>query len=480
MAALTALLHPLLVAAVLAADVLATAHIVLHKRDTRAAIAWVGLVWLAPGVGSILYLLLGINRIRRKAIKVHRDRRRFTSGDTHACNPAHLHQHAAELAPLAPLSRAVERVSGRPLLAGNRITPLVEGDAAYPAMLAAIDAAERSIALCSFIFDDDPVGRRFVDALARAQARGVQVRVLIDAVGAKYSLPPVHLALRRAGLRVARFLPTLAPAALPFVNLRNHRKNLVVDGRVGFCGGMNIRAGHLLGGNPAHPARDVHFRFDGPVVAQLQDVFVEDWAFTTGEVLEGDAWYPSLSPAGPVLARAITDGPDDDFETLHTILLAALAGAQRSVRVVTPYFLPDRALGAALGTAALRGVAVDILLPARGNIRLVDWACAAQLWQVLVPGCRVFASPPPFDHSKLMVVDRAWSLVGSTNWDPRSLRLNFELNVECLDPALAATLDDLIAARIAQSRPVTQADLDARALPIRLRDGLARLLSPYL
>lgn len=464
-------------AVVIAANLVATAHVVIRKRDARAAIAWVGFLWLVPAFGAILYLLFGVNRIRRRAIAIHRERRRFASTSSCVIAGGALDGDSSSLEPLA---RAAGRVSGRPLVSGNAATPLLDGEEAYPAMLAEIDAATRSVCLCSFIFDNDVVGQRFVGALARAVRRGVAVRVLVDAVGAKYSFPPIHRVLERAGVPVARFLPTLAPAAVPFLNLRNHRKVLVVDGRIGFCGGMNIRAGHEVTQGHADPVRDTHFRFEGPIVAQLQDAFGEDWAFTTGEILEGERFYPALQPTGAVAARVVTDGPDEDFEALQAIILASLAGARRSVRVVTPYFLPDRSLVSALSTAALRGVEVDILLPSRGNIRLVEWACAAQLWQVLLPGCCVFASPPPFDHSKLMVVDRSWALVGSTNWDPRSLRLNFELNVECYSTTFAGTIDNLIVGRIQASRPITLAEVNGRPLPVKLRDGLARLLSPYL
>ena len=307
--------------------------------------------------------------------------------------------------------------------------------------------------------------------------RGVEVRVLVDAVGSRYTWPPILGRLRRAGVRAARFLPSLMPYRLPFANLRNHRKLLVVDGRVGFTGGMNIRK-HFWPGE--HAAVDLHFRVDGPLVGQLQETFAEDWAFTTREHLSGEAWFPPLSAAGGVLARGIADGPDEDFESLRTVLLGALATARTSVRIITPYFLPDTALITALSVAALRGVQVDILLPEKGNLPVVQWATYAQLWQVLQPGCRIFLTAPPFDHTKLMVVDGVWSLIGSANWDPRSLRLNFEFNVECYDAALALELEGVVAARLRNARRLTMAQVDARSLPARLRDGLARLLSPYL
>ena len=306
------------------------------------------------------------------------------------------------------------------------------------------------------------------------------MRVIIDAVGARYTWPSIINRLRRGGLAVARFLPTLVPGRFTYSNLRNHRKILVTDGRLGFTGGLNIREGHDKRFKPAHPIEDHHFQIEGPVVAQLQEVFAEDWAFCHGEVLDGEKWFPALEPVGDALARGIAVGPDGDSDKLRLTLEGALACAQRSVCIVTPYFLPEAPLIAALNVAALRGVEVDIILPAANNLALVKWACMAQLWQVLERGCRVWLSPPPFDHSKLMLVDRAWTLLGSGNWDPRSLRLNFEFDVECYDCELANKLYQWMDRKRAIARCVTLADVDARRIPVRLRDGLARLLTPYL
>jgi cardiolipin synthase A/B len=467
--------------AAIVVSTLASVHVILRKRDTRAAIGWVGLVWLVPGFGALLYALLGINRIRRKAISLHRVVRATTVKEAIEEADKDVSVTPVEIeASLSPLARLAGTVSGRPLTTGNRVAPLVDGDEAYPAMLRAIDEAESSIALCSYIFDNDAVGLRFADALERAVRRGVDVRVLVDGVGARYSFPPIDRLLRRRGIRVARFLPTIAPTNVAFFNLRNHRKVLVADGRVAFSGGMNIRAGHLLADDPSHPVRDLHFRLEGPVVRQLLDAFTEDWIFTTGELLHTERWYPPLSRAGVTAARVITDGPDVDFEALRTVIMGALSCARRSVRIMTPYFLPDSGMIGALAVAALRGIRVEIVLPSQGNIAPVHWASMAQMWQVLEPGCRVFLSPPPFDHTKIMIVDENWSMVGSTNWDPRSLRLNFELNVECYDTTLASTLDRIVQHRIDESRELTMQDLTSRSMLVQLRDGIARLFSPYL
>ena len=216
------------------------------------------------------------------------------------------------------------------------------------------------------------------------------------------------------------------------------------------------------------------------MVRQLADTFAFDWQFTTAETLVGDGWFPPLVPRGHVVARGIPDGPDEDLETIQDALLGALSQADQTVRILTPYFLPDDALVEALRIAALRGVRVDILVPARGNLRVVEWAAKGQLTQVLRSGCRVWLSPPPFDHTKLMIVDGAWSLFGSANLDPRSLRLNFEFCVECYDQALARRLGVLLDQRFAAARRYHLHEHQARGLPRRLRDGVARLALPYL
>jgi cardiolipin synthase len=286
--------------------------------------------------------------------------------------------------------------------------------------------------------------------------------------------------MQAAGVRVCWFHPLLTWSRSVDLNVRNHRKLVLVDGRIGFTGGMNIRDTFMpLDGRPT-PAVDLHARVEGPVVAHLQSAFAEDWLFTMGEDLDGPAFFPPPVAAGPALCRGIPDGPDEDFETIRWVLLGVIAAARRRIRIVTPYFLPDPPLITALNVAAMRGVEVEIVLPENGNLPIVQWAQNAQLWQVLDRGCKVWLSPRPFDHAKAMTVDGAWSLFGSANWDPRSLRLNFELDVEVWDPGVAADLDALIDARLMRARPITLHEMDQRPLWLRLRDGVARLVSPYL
>jgi cardiolipin synthase len=458
------------------AALLASIHVLLNKRDSRATTLWLGFIWLLPLFGPIFYLVLGVNRIRRRAVSLGVHKTFSRPVPKNLGEPEH---EGAEH--LKMLARVVSRVVAQPLTTGNQIQPLVNGDEAFPAMLAAIDSAQKTISLSTYIFDNDKSGKQFAAALQRAGTRGVSVRVLIDATGARYSWPSIIHELKRANVPVARFLPSLAPWRVMTLNLRNHRKSLVVDGQIAFTGGMNIRYGNVLAASPRHPVQDLQFRVEGPLVTQLQAAFANDWAFTTGEVLEGEKWFPKPRPTDRgVIARVITDGPDADFDKLRLTLLAALAEAQTSVQILTPYFLPDPALITALNLAALRGVRVDIILPVRSNLPYVHWASRAMWWQVLERGCRIWLTPSPFDHSKLMIVDGHWVLFGSANWDARSLRLNFELNVECYGRDLANEMESLIQRKLHGAHEVTLAEVDRRSSPAKLRDAIARLFSPYL
>lgn len=456
-----------------------SSHVVLTKTDVRSAIGWTGLVWLTPVLGSVLYFFLGINRIRRAAGRMRTTRTHHTADRLVARSSSS--SPAIQVAePLRQLATLTGRMSIEPLTEGNAVTPLVNGDAAYPAMIAAIESAGHSVALATYIFDRGAVADQFVAALAAAVARGVEVRVLVDGVGARYSRPTIVPLLRSAGVTVAQFLPSPVPFAHPYFNMRNHRKILVVDGTIGFTGGLNIRDVCLTTSPSPHMTRDVHFRFEGPVVRHMLEAFVIDWRFTTREVLRGPDWFPALEPVGDVVARGIADGPDENHDAYLMTLLGALSAARERVVIVTPYFLPESVLLEALRVTALRGVDVVVMVPERGNLHLVQWAQQAVLAQVLAKGCRVLLTRAPFDHSKLMVVDGAWSLVGSANWDPRSLRLNFEFVVECYSTRVATEILDIIAEKAIGATERRRADLIGRALLPRLRDGAAWLLQPYL
>jgi len=454
-------------------------HALLNKRDPRSALGWVAVCLLFhPAGGALLYWLFGVNRIQTRAKRWQQ--RGHWALDPHirqfyriqnTAMPASLKHNVAALLAVS------DRVTHRPVLGGNRVTILHNGEEAYPAMLAAIRAARRSVYLCSYIFDTDGTGEQFIAALGAAAAKGVDVRVLVDGLGALYALSPAPGRLRKAGVRAAWFLPMTEGI---HINLRNHRKLLIIDAATGFTGGMNITDRHLaMNKTNPHRMSDLHFQVDGPAALQMEEVFLEDWHFATDES-EPSSAPPRPAAAGDAYCRGISDGPNHDAGTLHWIIIGAISAARNRVRIMTPYFLPDLSLVSALTAAAFRGVEVEIILPQRSDLPHVAWAAQGLLWQLLQHGIPISYQPPPFAHTKYLLIDGGYALVGSSNLDPRSLRLNFEFNLEIYDEAAVAALNRHFEAARRRSRPTSLAMVDARPFPIKLRDAAAKLFVPYL
>lgn len=452
----------------LAVAVLAGVHVLLNKRNSRAAFGWLGLILVFPIAGALLYALFGVNRVHRKA-------RRFSpDGDT-----GEARRTSIGPAPKgADLSRPGNRVTGGELLPGNQVTTYLNGEGAYPHMLRAIDHARREVLLSSYIFDNDGTGRLFVEKLAAARDRGCAVRVLVDDVGIRYSLPTIVRELKGACLPYRRFMPLrLIPPSFS-INLRTHRKILAVDREVAFAGGMNIGDRQLVDGPSPHRASDLHFGFRGSLVPHLARLFAEDWRYAGGGRLED--WAPPAEAAGSASCRLISDGPDETLDSLMRVIMGVISCARDRVWIMTPYFLPERQMMGCLQAAALSGVDVQVMMPARNNWPVVQWALQHNLPELLDTGVRVLLRPPPFAHSKCLLIDDAYSLVGSSNLDPRSLRLNFELGVEVFDQSLNDELSIHFNKVAAQCEEYSLERLWARTIPARLRDGAAALFSPYL
>lgn len=486
-----ALMTLFLIAAHIVAALLVTAHALLSKRNVRAAIGWIGIAWLSPLLGPFLYYAFGINRVTRRAMRLALpDRPGQTSRGARAASgtSAEIDPGAADKAligeslseQIATIAAVAARVTERPLSLGNQIDMLGNGDAAYPMMLGAIRAARSTIAVVSYIFRADRVGEAFIEALAEAHQRGVDVRVIVDGIGSGYIWSPAVRRLRAAGIPVARFMHHVLPWRMPFLNMRTHKKILVVDGELGFTGGLNLGAENTRVLHRPRQVEDVHFRVRGPVVGQLMLTFAEDWHFTRGETLDGPAWWPALETAGDMPARGISSGPDEDLGKLEAVMGVAACEAHECLRIVSPYFLPDSELSSAILLAALRGVRVELILPEASDHALLDWAMRAHLANFLQRGVTCYLTPAPFDHSKLATVDGQWSLLGSANWDVRSLRLNFEFNLECYGEDITGTIDALIDRKIAASRQLTLDEISARSSLVQFRDAGARLLLPYL
>lgn len=474
----------LLVALHFSLAVTSAGHALLYKRDPRAALGWIAVSFAYPLVGPVLYYLFGINRLRTRAHQLKgtpsRRLKLGREGPDHTIAWQNTHLPELQKHPeLAALARSSASVTHRPLVDNNLVVPFFSGETVYADMLQAIEQASQSVCLATYIFQTDRIGQEFIAALAAAHRRGVEVCVLLDGVGEWYSLPHAGCLLKSKGVKVARFVP---PRILPpsiHINLRNHRKLLVVDGNRGFTGGMNI-GDHHLRHQPEHrnETTDIHFRLEGPIVVQLQAVFDEDWLFATYATRSGD--LQNLECKGNAICRVVTDGPNEDLGKLSMIICGATALARQRVAIMTPYFLPPPELINALQAAALRGVEVTILLPQKSNLALVHWATRNMLWELLQYGVRIYYQPPPFAHSKLMLIDDSYAHIGSANLDPRSLRLNFEIVVEVFERSFVRKLSDHFERIRLLSAEETLAGVDGRRLSVRIRDATAWLFSPYL
>jgi len=464
----------------------AAIHATMTKKEVRTAIGWVGIIMLTPILGAVIYGILGINRIRCKTINLQRR----DTGDFSPSYPIHYAVSAAIIKEKfgcrgASMKHLGDQVSRCNQTSGNRIEILRGGDEVYAAMLRSIREAKYSILLETYIFDHDVIGGKFVKALADAVRRGVVVRVLIDAVGAQHSFPSIVHILKKNDVPVGLFNGNIIIGLrLPYANLRTHRKILIIDGKCAFTGGMNIRAGFSSKICGKDAFWDTHFRVEGPAVADLFHAAAEDWRFSSDEKLDGKIWSifaPVLRPSEGMNTRVVLSGPyDRSMEANRHMLVGAFSIAERSILIKTPYLLPDRELVSALVTAAWRGVKVDIAVPDSNNLKLVDRAMRAQFDQLLPYNCRIWRVRGPFDHSKLISIDDYWAYVGSSNMDPRSLRLNFEIDLEIMDRKFSKAIADEIHKTIADANEVKLADLKERPFINRLLDRVIWLGSPYL
>lgn len=489
------------------------AHVLLNKRDPRAAAMWLLLVVLVPAFGAGLYLLIGTGRIQRRLLRKVAsnltirqawlarpsqsstgDPRRVArtvvppgqaSKTTPRPTPSAGRSQVLQVlempgqGPSLPFLPAVDRLSARPLTSGNRIVPMSQGDRVYQRMLQAIERATHHVHLETYIFGSDRVGLQLLELMMQKAAQGIEVRLLYDTVG---SIDALYLLeeLRHSRVRSVAFSP-LNPLKRRFqINLRNHRKLLVVDGQVAFTGGMNVNEKHLIDHPLLTRVRDYHFWVEGPIVAQMQEWFVEDWYYASGERLLNDPYFPPLEPKGHMQARVITSGPDGDYEVLYYALLAAIHGAQQHIYMVTPYFIPDAGLQCALLLARARGIDVTLVVPGYSDHPFVQAASRAWYLSLLQAGVRIYERNAPFLHAKLMLVDHRWSLIGSANLDERSFRLNFEANLEVRDEAFADGILKRIRQEIQASSQVSLEAFQKRPLRQRLFEAGCALFSPLL
>jgi cardiolipin synthase len=372
--------------------------------------------------------------------------------------------------------RTMSALLGPPIVGGNRYDVLLNGDEIFPAMLQAIAQARRSIDFETYIYWSGDIGRRFADALSERAKAGVKVHVLIDWLGSQKIDPALIDEMTRAGVQVMRYHP-LRWYDLARINNRTHRKVLVVDGRIGFTGGVGIAPEWTGHAQDAQHWRDTHFRLEGPAVAQMQAVFLDNWVKTTGEVLHGEDYFPQLPAVGAGAAQVFMSSPSGGSESMHLMYLLAITAAQRTIHLSMAYFVPDDLAVRALEAALARGVRVEIIVPGPITDTQTVRKASRALWgPLLEAGARFYEYQPTMYHCKVMVVDGLLTSVGSTNFDNRSFRLNDEANLNIYDAAFARRQIEIFEADRARSKPFTYEDWRNRPLTEKLLEDLASIL----
>ena len=469
-------------------------HCLSSRRDTAARILWIFVSWSFPVIGPFLYLSFGINRLPAKGWhkQVHDEKflaeRRVREAETFPLAYWRSMYGNVESEPDCDFGRKLDRAMDSilpsfPLLGGNELRILIDGNEAIPAMLKAIESAESHVHLQSFIVKNDHVGREFLELLAKKARAGIKVRFMYDRFGSTHAL------ITRL-FRKYRDIPNMKivgwtqanPLKRQFqVNLRNHRKIIVIDGKIAFCGGMNIQDQRV--GRGTEMARDYHFAVRGPAVLELQYTFMRDWNFMTDEGPEEllrDVYFPHEPVAGDSLVRIVNSGPTAEMEAIRDVLFFAISAAEEHVLIVTPYFVPTREILKAIRAAALRGVEVRIVVPKRTNHIYAGLAGQALYDGLLDAGVRIFRRPPPFIHAKAYVVDSAFALVGTANLDIRSLRLNYETNLAVHGEEFTNRLKQVILGEIAASEELNLSAWQRRPKTQQLVENIAGLLMPVL
>jgi cardiolipin synthase A/B len=468
--------------------------VLMTKSDSTSAVAWCLLIIFLPLLGAALLYLLGYQHVERPLYRKRRHKQRYKSPASRTgadalepppeSNESQV-DHAADL--YRELHVVAMRSGAFPLTLGNKIVFFHEGRPAFDAMLAAIHGARHHIHLLTFIFQYDQLGREVLELLGNKAKEGVQVRLLYDAMGSR-RLSNQHLVgLRAAGGQALQFMPLSPFRRRMQVNLRNHRKILVVDGQVGFIGGLNVGDEYLGLVQRFGFWRDTHLRLEGPAVADLQRVFAEDWDFAAGQqiappddVKTDKLYYLPRLVDGPYPAQIIESGPDRDVKSIRDIYFAAILKARRRVWIASPYFVPDTGLRDALRLAGRLGLDVRFLGQNHPDKWLAQYAARYHWSQVLPAGIKVYQYTKGMMHSKIVMVDGIWASVGSANMDNRSLYLNFETNCLIYSRAAVAELEAAFERDLADAILLDRHVYARRPFPGRLLENACRLLSPVL
>ncbi|MEJ2704482.1 MAG: cardiolipin synthase [Sedimentisphaerales bacterium] len=457
----------------------AALFVVVHKRRPTAALAWLVVIYFQPWVGLVLYLMIGRHRLpwyrtrqyTRLVKRLEHLKKQF-DGHPHVAHPELGLQCKAAIT-------LAERFGSMPILDGNSVTLISDTNEVIRRLTTDIDKATKHVHMVFFIFRNDETGRRVADALKRAAGRGVQCRLLLDAVGSWSGLRFMSGDLRRAGVEVYDGLPVgFLRRRASRIDLRNHRKLVVIDGMTGYTGSQNI-----VDDNYGHKDLvwyDLTARLTGPIVQELQTVFLEDWNFRTNQLIDVRDVFPVPEPSGRVPAQVLPSGPNYPVESFQRLVVAVLYSAHKRVVITTPYFVPDEPFLQAMQVVAQRGVEVNLILPVKTDHPLIDMAGRAYFEELLEAGVRIFTYGNGLLHAKTITVDDSIAFLGSSNFDVRSFSLNFEINLLLYGGEATESLSRRQMDYLHNSRAVALSDWRERGSLKRIADDIAKLFSPLL
>ena len=470
-------------------------HCLHHRRDATATLLWIFVAWSFPIIGPFLYLSFGITRIHDKGFKKHTSNQQLL---------AERQSREEETLPLAywravhdagraepesewcrNLNKAMNAIlPDHHLLDGNLITPLVYGDNAFPAMRKAIRNAKHHIHLQSFILANDVIGQNFLELLAEKAREGIQVRLMYDRFGSTYAvLGGLFRKYRNTpNFKIVGWTQANIMKRQFQVNLRNHRKIMVIDGKIGFMGGMNMSVKNITG-KGYQPIRDYHFQIEGAIVQELQYSFMKDWHFITNEDpvnILTETYFPHITPAGNSMMRMINSGPTKELATIRDTFFMAFTQAAQQIIIVTPYFVPPQEIVHAMRSASLRGVDVRLIVPKKNNHLYAGLASRSLYTDLLKAGIRIFERYPPFIHAKAAIIDDTFSLIGTANLDVRSLHLNYESNLAIYDEKFTNELKEIILDDQSQSKEIILSEWLQRPKRTQALENLAYLMMPML
>ncbi len=456
--------------------------VLIRKRQPVSAIAWSLTVVVIPYLGVLFFLVFGASQVKRRLRRKLFHRARFLQLWNTAKNEG---LNTSSSPCWAGMDQLTFRVGGSPPIDGNNIHLFEDGIHAFESKFAAIREAKHHVHLQYFIFQNDETGKKLIDLLCEKAAQGIQVRLLLDAIGSRH-VRRLLSKLRNVGGKTAYFLPTQFLPSNLFsghftLGLRNHRKILICDGNVGFVGGLNIGDEYVCKSSRFGYWRDTHMKISGPAVLALQRVFVEDWDFAANELLASKHYFPIPEPCGSTRLQIVWAGPDQENNAIRETCHAVITSARQRLWIATPYLIPDGALLATLRTAALRGVDVRILTQSYPPDHWITYWAGRYFWEdFLSSGIRIYEYNKGMMHAKIMIADGAWGSVGSANLDIRSIRLNFEINAHIHSPEKVAELESAFEKDLKQSREIKLGAYHRRPIHAQLLENICRLFSPLL